>query len=332
MLEILVVSTLLQTAPAAPLSLDFAEGQFLVRQGEQVTKIPINRRPPQKDSLFMLKTRGNYIVWDKRGLVIRTKSGVKVTHFEAIARSPKVLSNEQLKANARQYAAKTLSDRATGLSGSEFVGETLYLVPRWEDKSGKPWLEALVAIDLNSKSLTPQLVGKIPGLSLASGLVSDELHRINGRLLLVAKTGATWGLSSWSLAGQFPQYVELGSNLLRYSTRPEDDTLAFVERASYGPEVAGMVTLSNFQRQDLVESSGDLRFVSLQDAICKIEDEGTTYLRNGFTGREISFRVPTAFQSTDYGILAWSPPGNPERASLLRNQDFGFLAAWQRAP
>lgn len=331
MIAFALLSTILQAETPAPLRLTFVESRFEILDSGTTTKVAINRAAPNHSPIFALKTGSTWVVWDKRGLVIRNGKKVRTTHFEAIARSPKVLTGQQLRDNATLFANKERTDRAVAISGEEFVGDTLYLVPRWEDKAGKPWLEALVAIDLNAKEPVPRLVGKIPGLSRATGSLSDELFRVQKQLVMVAENKPSWGLAQWNLDDGFPLYTELGADLTRYSIKPEENLIAAIERTTYDAERAVLVALKDAKRTDVTESRGTMRFVSLRDQLVQIDQSNQTLLRNGFTGQELKFGPRTAFMQTSKGLLAWSPPDQPAQAVLYRVETMTPLAAWRAA-
>ncbi|MBL8048612.1 MAG: hypothetical protein JNJ45_08020 [Chthonomonas sp.] len=332
MVALALCSTILQGVASAPVKLTFAGGQFQITDSAGTAKVAINRAQPKPSPIFALKAGASWVVWDKRGLTIRTGKQVRTTHFEAIARSPKVLTGQQMRDNAQLFASKERTDRAVALSGDEFVGDTLYLVPRWEDRQGKPWLEALVAIDLKAKVPAPRLVGKIPGLSRASGPLSDELHRAGKRLLMVAENAPSWGLAEFNLNDGFGMYAELGADLSRYSLRPEEGALAAVERTTYNAERAIIVALDGTRRMDIAESRGTIRFISLREQLLQIDSASHTLLRNGFTGQELRFAPGTALMETPRGLLAWSPADQPQQAVLYRPETFTPLAAWRAAP
>lgn len=178
----------------------------------------------------------------------------------------------------------------------------------------------------------PRLVGKIPGLSRATGPLSDELGRVGKRLIMVVENEPSWGVAEWSLTDGFGQFTEYGAGLSRYSLRADETALAAIERTTYGAERAIMVDLAANQRVDVAESRGTMRFVALRDQVLQIDQPGRTLLRNGFTGQELRFAEGTAFRQTAKGLLAWSPAAEPKQAVLYRVDSFSPLAVWRAAP
>jgi hypothetical protein len=321
MLLPLIVSAVIQTSPKVEVSLSFAKGVFTTSVNKDTQRTPISAKPTKVQEVFALKVDKNWIVWDKRGLTIRTP--------KQIATSGKVLTKEQISENVTLFASKTRSKYASSLSGDEFVGDRLFLVPRWTDANGKPWLEALIEINLADKEPWPKLVGKVNGVSRATGTVADELFLMRGQLNLLVENLDTWGLATWDLAQNFGQYKQLGTNLVRVSNKWEESAIAFVERTQYGTEVAAWYNLEKGKRVEITEARGSVRFLRFPDPIFQIAQDSATILRNGESGQELKFSPETAFVAVKHGILAWSPASSPKQAVLIETNTLKPLAAWK---
>ncbi|MCE9557317.1 MAG: hypothetical protein K8R88_00045 [Armatimonadetes bacterium] len=325
MLANMLAITVLQDAVVPGVRLTFDRGIFTAG-AEQVR---ISEKSAKAADVFALKDGKTWIVWDKRGLTVRVGKNTRTTRFADYPVSSKILTKDQITESVALFKSGERTKEAASLAGSEFVGNKLYLVPRWQDRTGKGWLETLVVIDLADKEPWPKLVGKVNGVSRATGQVDDQLFRQGEDLFLLAENADTWGFARWNLKENFGQYTQMGERLLRVSIKPELGGAAFVESTTYGMEKAGTIELADLRRNDLGESRGSIRFVQFKDPFYSVTVSNGVLLRQGLTGQEMKFAPGTAFASTKSGILAWSPAEAPKQAILYDSNDMKVLATWK---
>ncbi len=122
---------------------------------------------------------------------------MNTTKLPDIAVSPRAFTKKEILNTIHRIHAGECQKEACGVSGAKRLGNFVYFLLRWEDKSSKPWAEALVEVDMSADKLEPHLLGRFEGLSTASRPVDDKLQIIHTRLGIISKTSDSWGLSTY---------------------------------------------------------------------------------------------------------------------------------------
>lgn len=309
-------------------TLNYFQENFIVRIGDKREIVPLTL-PKDKPVLSVsFRKNKNYAVWDDRGLSIRIGKTAKSTRLEDIATSPKAFSAEELAENVDLIQKKQRTRGATALSGAKRVGNLVFFLARWEEKGGKPWLEALVSIDLTEDTFHPKFHARLPGLTLADKKIDDRLFVLSDRLSAVSRKSDQWGVTSFDPdAGKF-EFKELGKNL--ESFQPLSARVgAFVERTDYGAKVGGRVDLTSLARKNLVEGKGTLKFADKSEPLIALFSKGSQVrLLNTDTGAELELLSSVAMRRTPLGLVVWSPFNNPKRAWLYSFERWSQLAEW----
>ena len=220
------------------------------------------------------------------------------------------------------------SRRAAALSGWQFVGDDIYMVFRWDEQGGRPWLEALFKVNVTARDRKPTLVGRFAGLSQARKPLEDRLFLHDGQPSMIVTREGDWGLASWNLEAGEPRYEPLGTRLTHAMASPDGDVVYFVELTTYGMSVAGRIPLNGGERERYAEFRGNGTFVATAPPILCIEDERGVRYRLCASGQEQSFALGTSAVMTEKGLLVYSPKEAPQRAVLVSTEDLTPLARW----
>lgn len=312
-----------QTAPM----IDYRAGAFTVSaEGFSQTVQAVD--DPARPTRAMSVRSGEYwVMWDDRGLTVRVGDQATTTRLGDVATSPRVQTRDEIIATAEKIASGRRSRDAKALSGWQFSGDELYLVFRWEESDGTPWLEALFRLNVPAKDRKPALVGRFEGLSQAKGAVDERLFLHRGAPAMVTTREHEWGISAWDASAGKATFSKLGERLMSNRVSADGESVFFLERSAYGTALAGR-TATDGVRELFAEFRGQGYFVSTEPAIVLIEDDRNVRLRICESGQEQSFALGTAATMTERGILAWSPKDAPVRAVLLSATDLSPLARW----
>lgn len=308
--------------------IQFEDGSFKVFDAENSESVRLSAKPLPPPKKYLSQKGSKWVCWDERGLTIRVGKAAKTSRLPDIATSPKALSREQIVETVALIKAGTRKREAAALSGVQRLNDTVFLLVRWDQSDGGPWLEALVKVDLNEDSPKPQFVAKLPGLTKARNPINYELLRTPGGLVCVAERGTTWGLAKFDEAKNAMAWTPVGDRLMRYSMQPGGATALFIEQSSYGTKLAGRFHPSTGSKKIYCESRYDLNFVASSPLVVAEQTPQAMVLRAVESGLEQRFALGTQAKSTGLGMLAWSPASAPVRASLLDPNGWKVLANW----
>jgi hypothetical protein len=220
------------------------------------------------------------------------------------------------------------SKDANALSGARRVGPNGYFLLRWDDPSGKSWMEALIRIDLTSDHPRPTLVGRFDGLSLADKPIDDRLMILNGKLAILGRVGKNWNLDTYDPTADQFESQKLGDSLVAFAL-DSARTGVFVERTPYGTARSGMVDLVEGSRWGLTESPGFTRFIDSKHPLLFVERRPTgTILANGDTGALLPLDDDCGIGRMGPYTVVWSPREAPTRAALYDPERWESVASW----
>lgn len=305
-------------------TLDFYQDSFIVRMGAKKAEVPL-QLPRERSALSVsFRKNNNYAVWDERGLTIRIGKRAKSLKLDEFAVSPKIFSRDEI----LQTIAAKRQRHATALSGARRIGPVAYFLTRWEDASGKIWLETLLSVDLEKPTFHPTLLARLPGQSLATKPIDDQLILLGNRISSVVRRGETWGLATFDSQKLEFEYSEIGRGLESYQA-VSNRIGGYVEKSSYGSRFAGKVDLAVLTRKNLAESRGALRFADNKEPlIAVINHAGTVTVRNLDTGAETNLQASSALRRTPFGVVVWSPYKSPKRAWLYDPSRWTPITQW----
>jgi len=317
-----------ETIPDPAPTLDFRDGCFRLSASRKSVELPLKSLAKKKLEALIEKSEAKIVVWDRRGLTIRSGKRSLQTKFEDYPVSAKLLEANVIRSNASKFTSGEYRRAAAGLSGSLRVGEKLYLLPRWEARNGASWLEALVEIDLSQDLPKPQLIGSYKGLSLGKGLIDHELAAWQDQIVVVTQSDSEWGVARYLTSNSEFKFEVVGSKLLEHQWRP--DRLLFAEPTSYGMTVAGTYNLKSELRRDSIETRGLVSFLPLEADTALIRFKSTTYVRSMTTGAESRLVGDTSFMPTELGLMVYGPPNDPVRATIYDPMTWKPMVKWVR--
>ncbi|MBX7134062.1 MAG: hypothetical protein K1X67_15420 [Fimbriimonadaceae bacterium] len=312
--------------------LNYREGAFIMNDGNGERRVIISPPVPPAQTVFAQKLKNTWMVWDERGLTVRTGAKVSSTRFPYIPTSPKVMSREQIGAVVKLVEKGERQKDASGLAGHLVVGDTLFLLVRWADANNKPWLEVLMKVDTTAAEPKPEFVAKMPGTSLAKGEVDDQLFKLGTKLATLSEMNGDWGISAFALEDNATTYTKFGHGLVNAAVQRETSTAYFTDRTAYGTQLAGEVDLVNMVRTNAAEARGTITYVSTKPPILRIADDRGVALRFLDTGADVRVPDGTEARMTGIGVLTWAPKDRPSRAALYEPTRWIMLSTWVAPP
>jgi hypothetical protein len=315
-------------AQAPKVTLTFFEEHFIVRDGAFSESAPVKlpKENPKLSTLF--RRNSTFAVWDERGLTLRVGSKTKSTKLPDIATSPKAFTKEEIKQTAAEIRKGRRSKFAAGLSGALRVGSSVYFLPRWEGKDGKPWAEALVQVDLTQKFPEPKLVARPKVLSLGDSAIDDKLFILDGLITYVARKGDSWGIQQLDPKNNRSSFEQLGDRLDSYQAGASRTGL-FVERTAYGTTVSGKIDLRTRTKRIFAEDRAKMRFVDGATPACVVISYGNSAtVLNSESGAIYNLVPNCAMRRTGRGIVIWTPVDAPKRAWLFDPRRWEPRAWW----
>ena len=319
---------LLVASTQARISLQYYQGSFFIVDGSFVFAAPTENTEKPID--FIRFRRGDtYAVWDKRGMAIRAKNWIYDTRFKELAVSPKLFSTEEIKSNIAKSKVGQRTLEATAVSGALRLGTDVFFMPRWIDRKGYTWLEALVRIDLSAAHPKPVFIGRFPGTTLANGTIDHRLFALNQNPAVIVRKGNEWGVSSYDpLSAEF-SYTHMGERLRAYA-QLENNNVAYIEAEDGGLNRVGVADVSNGNRNDVLEDRGNIRMLDNLRPICAlVSAPDHTTIRNLQTGSGMDLPPDSSAMRTSEGVIVWWPKEQPKHAVLLDPARWDGLADWQ---
>ncbi len=283
------------------------------------TPVSVEQMTYRKDDAFA--------VWDSRGLSVRHLDFSMSTRLPEIALTPKLFSREQIIANRELIAKGERSKDSNALSGSRRIGDEVYFLVRWDDKTGKPWLEALVRVNLKLAKPKPELVGKMDGFSVATGKIDDQLVLVGASpAAFIKNESGAWGVGALDRTSSEFTFRPLGSGL-RSVTALSPRLAIAMEDTGYGKIRVVRIDLVSGARRDIAELPGVPTLVdTAAPALVTVSSNLGPALRNLETGAEMSLPAKPAVRRTSAGILVWNV-GQPETCALYSPERFLKLAS-----
>ncbi len=242
-----------------------------------------------------------WAVWDHRGLTIRDGKNAISTKLGDIAVSPRAFSRDEILKTLDQFKTGKRQKDSDALSGSLRLGSKCYFLPRWTDKEGKSWLEALIEVDLNQPNPRPKFLGRFKGFTSALKLIDDRLFLVKDRLSVVSAEGGTWGLGSYADNTSSFEFSPLGTNLISYFRGGY-----FLESTSYNTYIVGQIDLGSGLRKNLFESRS--KSIDLKDgsSVAVVRQKGSTIVKNLRTGGQITTDGNAYVAPIDKYVLVWT--------------------------
>jgi hypothetical protein len=327
---LLLLGILLQPPKSNQYTLTVFEGNFVVRHGSDVVRVPIDPPVPKPHLVVLYRRDRTYAVWDDRGLTIRHGSHVQSYRLPEIAITPKLFSADEIRRTIDLIHAGKRQKDADALSGSKRIGADVYFLVRWDGADGKPWLEALVKVDLTQPAPKPVLVGKFEGLSIATKKVDEMLFLANGRLAVATRRDHDWGIASYAWPAHEFQFRSVGDGLM--AAFPSG---LFTEKTSYGTILGGRVDSRTFEPSRLVEdrplTGSAIEWLDGDEPpIAMTSSPGGRALGDCETGAELPVSLGAKACRAGRFVIVWSPGPSPAHAYVYEPESWTRLASWSK--
>lgn len=297
----------------------------------KTAKEPLQTPARQTDRVTYRKDDA-FAVWDSRGLSIRHGSFVMTTRLPEVAVTPKLFTRDEILQTQAAITSHERRREASALSGSRRIADEAYFLLRWDDKGGKPWLEALVRVNFSQAKPKPELVGRFEGTSMARGTLDDKLVLIGTSPgAFTRRDDGSWGLATFDRLSKEFAFKPLGESLLDVVTLSPKLALA-MERTDYGKVRVARMDLVSGARRDLAELTGVPEFLDTgQPPLVWVPTNLGPALRNLETGVQMNLPEKPVVRRTPAGIIVW-PTGKPELGALYSPERFLRLATVTKAP
>ncbi len=311
-------------------TLQFYQETFVVRKGTSAFRLPMKPANVPPVAVVAFRRNQTFAVWDDRGLSLRHEKSMYSTRLSGLPVSPKLFKHDEILKTLALVKSGRRSRDADAISGAKRLGKNVYFLARWDDAAGKPWLEALVRVDLTVNRPRPELVGRFEGLSLADKSIDDRLMILGSKLAILGRTGKNWNLDTYDPEADQFESEKLGDTLIAFALDGQR-TGVFVEKTPYGTSRSGMLDLIEGTRWGLTESPGFTRFIDAKHPLLFIERRPSgSVLANGDTGALLPISDDTGIGRVGPYTVIWSPKENPTRADLYDTERWDSIADWTR--
>lgn len=309
----LILGVALVQAP----SISFQDGVFRLQVSSKSHNVAIQPSSAHSSlkGTFVWTSDGVEVRFDKRGLQAGKAGALKQIPLKAFATSPRFQSGKELRDTVQLIRAGDRSVEPSALSGYEVVNDELVMLFRWEDKKGKPWLEALAVLAEGESGIKSVGLGRLDGIGFASGIVDDELYLEDGRLTSPTNFEGRFGIASIAADGSDRKFRRLGEEVGGVAWRPEVPQ-AFVTR----PAGEGSITISSVDTESgawrsVLEYRGRIGNL-LPEGWAKLVIDGEPWAANLWTGARAPLAANSGMEHTPFGLLVWAPGDAPKQAWL----------------
>jgi hypothetical protein len=326
------VVTAFAIAVALQPKIAFEGGAFVLTDAQDKVTVPLSAadapRPFRGDRLNM-RLGETLITFDARGLGIRYGTRGGTTTLAYMTTSPKIFSADEIKRNAEMAASGERPAKVGAVSGFEVVGEKLYLLLRWDDKSGQPWLETLVDVDTTGDTPKINLLGRFGGFSFTSGPVSDELYSSEKKLFVLVRGLDGLAIGSCDTEKGTTAYKKLAP--IVDEVHRLGPLFYTVTNAPHGMKSVGVVNPVPERYRTVLETRGKVLPSALTNALL-VEEGGRRSLYSIYTGAKVPVETDAGLAQTQFGVLVWSPRAKPAVAHLREPSSWRAVAEWKLKP
>lgn len=283
----------------------------------------------RRDINFPSKTAS--VSWTSGTLKIAVKrEKLYTTDFHEIPTSPRLRSRADIRDTIQNHENRG----ASVLSGYQVFDQTAYLLVRWEEADGTPWLEALVKLKLDDADPRPQVLTVLPGLSFASTAVPNVLGRNGSTLVALLRKpnepDQPWGRWDFHLDDSTQNFAQLGSHP-KFAKVEANGSASFIDQTSDGGYRSGIIYPNGTTQRLVFESDYPISvpLLSRGKVLETTDDKGRNFLVSLATGSVSYLNPGTSVIATQAGILLVSKLENPDQAMLLDPDTLAVLAKWE---
>ncbi|MBS1723605.1 MAG: hypothetical protein JSS66_11695 [Armatimonadetes bacterium] len=333
MLGAFLLSVLAQQAN--PPKVTFQDEGFVVSGALGTEIVPLAPKKKLADPVdrskgtFVLIVKDTKVVFGNKGLSLSRKGFSSTNDLHLVPTSGKIATKDSNAELIKLVAAKKRKLSVSALSGWEAKGEKLVLVARWVDADKKPWLEALIGLDLTEKKPAPHLLGKLSAASFAQGTVDDVLVARGDKLGLLGNKDGKVGLCRFAWNGTGQEFVPYGKAVSKAKLDDGGAQAWTLTATPYGTNILGLLDLDEGTAHEVAEIRGKMKAV---ESMCAVFDTGKELRMVSLsTGAQIPLKPDATVRQTANGLLLWAPGPSPKSAALY-DQSFRQLTTWTAPP
>lgn len=329
----LVLATVLaqQGQPADLRTITFKDGVFTLKgpEGtEQVSTLPAFRAMNMSTGQLWLPVADKVLTFTKEGVGIRHKGKTSTTKYNTVPTSDRLFTAEEIAATKEAVAAGTRKLEVSAISGWEKVGDTVYLILRWDGvKDNRPWLEVLMEVNLKGQP-SARALAKLPATTTAVGRVNDKLMAENGTLFSPVQDAEGLKMASYSLADNKLDLAPMAPNRVT-DARFIEGSLNGVAwtRTGAGTWLVSLLDRERKSAEVVSEIRGNMLGL-YAPSILYYGRRDQRVLLNLTSGAELIVPSNVGMQSVTAGIFLWTPAQNPTAAALYSHGGFRTLERW----
>lgn len=315
-------------AVAGP-QLTFTNGAFKIMDGPVEETVALSAGAPPVDftgDRMSMDVGGVLVTFDQRGLGIQYGKQGGFTGLTYMPTTPKLFSSQEIAHNVELIESGERTARVSALSGFVVVKDRLYLLLRWDDKDGQPWLETLVDVDTSGEAPKVGLLARLAGYSFARGRVSDRLHAAGDTVFVLTRGGEGLSMESYDTLGKSTSLMPLGTDA--DTVGPLGSRFLTVRGTPYGTKILGVFDPSKSKFREFFETRGEVVPSGLRSAVV-LREAGAKSLFDVSSGAKLAITDDSGFAQASLGVLVWSPAAAPRQATLYAPDGWAPLAQWK---
>lgn len=329
----LVLATVLaqQGQPADLRTITFKDGVFTLKGpegAEQVSTLPAFRAMNMSTGQLWLPVADKVLTFTKDGVGIRHKGKTSTTKYNTVPTSDRLFTAEEIAATKEAVKAGTRKLEVSAISGWEKVGDTVYLILRWDGvKDNRPWLEVLMEVNLKGQP-SAKALAKLPATTTAVGRVNDKLMAENGILFSPVQDAEGLKMASYSLADNKLDLAPMAPNRVT-DARFIEGSLSGVAwtRTGAGTWLVSLLDRERKSAEVVSEIRGNMLGL-YAPSILYYGRRDQRVLLNLTSGAELIVPSNVGMQSVTAGIFLWTPAQNPTAGVLYSHGGFRTLERW----
>ena len=311
--------------------LTFENGSFVISEPDSDKKVVVATTPspsPIDGGKFKTMVNGVLVSFDQRGLGVQYRGKGGFSGLTYVPTSPKAFSALEIVQNTALIKSDKRLERVSALSGFETVGNVVFLLVRWEEADGKPWLEAVVSIDTSGEEPVTKYVGRFAGMTRAKGTASDELHAgASGLLALVNQSGKSGiGLVALPSGSVSERLFESAPHAILIN----GNRVLATEKTEHGTTILSVLDESSLAKRPIFETRGAITDIKVAGVLA-VTTGGVLQLLSLETGALTVIEKDAGTAETAYGVLVWSPKSEPKNAAILELDGWSRVATWSAA-
>lgn len=332
-MSLAIVAAGLMLSQQAPLrEITYQDGLFTLKGPEGQSKVSLKpgfEAMNTSTGRLWLPVGGQVLTFDQNGVGFRRNNASTYATYASIATSDKLFSKDQIDQINRDVAANKKSLDVSAVSGWEKIGETVYLILRWDDKQGTPWLEVLMKYEFPKGKPNATFLGRFDSLTNASGRVNDKLMFENGKLSTITHGGETSLLETFDIVSKSFEKAALDARFTDAKLLEGSLFGMGLERTPAKTFLISLIDRETRSSRQVAEVRGSIANL-YTPAVLHYKYENRSTLLNLASGAELIIPGDCGIEAVSSGLLLWTPAANPQVAALYSSGSFRTLARWSK--